>query len=98
MVQARSPPIHRGSKMPWRVDMRPVVRGDREKFYGPRLAARQLTRFESRKHRKHSRQRLLVIGVLDARPEPRRVRGYRVFKRAGKVNQSHVLTVFLSGL
>src|SRR5271157_2876366 len=86
--------IHRGSKMPWRVDMGPVVGGNHETFYCPRLAARQLTRFESRKHRKHPRQRLLVIGVLDARPKPRRIRGYSVFKRSGKVNESHAFTIF----
>src|SRR5208282_1190234 len=70
--------VHCGSKMPGRVDMGPVVRGDSEKFYGPRLSPRQLTRFQPRKHRKHPRQRLLVIGVLDVRPKPRRVRRYGV--------------------
>src|ERR1035438_82780 len=81
--------IHRGSKMPWRVHMGSVVRRDGEKFHSPCLAARQLIRFESWKHPEHSSERLLVIGVLDARPKPRRVRGHCVLKRSGKVNESH---------
>jgi len=39
-----------------------------------------------------------VIGVLDVRLKPRRVRGYRVFKWSGKVNESHASTFFWSKL
>jgi hypothetical protein len=76
--------------MPGRVDMRSVMRSSGQKFHRPRLTARQFIRFEPWKHPKDSSERLLVIGILDPRPQPRRIRGHRIFKRPGKVNQSHI--------
>jgi hypothetical protein len=76
--------------------MRTVVRTNGEKLHGPRFAPRQLAGFNTWKHSQHSCERLLVIGVIDARPEAGWVRGYGILKRAGEINQPHASTACIN--
>ena len=79
--------IHGGMEVPGRVQMRPVVGGERYLLHRPALAIRQIFRLQPVEELQHPRQALLVIDILDGRVIARRIGRHVVLQGNGDIDQ-----------
>ena len=82
--------VHRTGEMPWRVEMRAIVRGDRHTLDRRAFAVRQLFDLEAGEYLRELLGAFAVIDVLDARQHVRRIRSNAGFEGDGKVDDPHV--------
>ncbi len=80
--------VHRWMVVPWRIEMRPVVGRKGDPLDRPPLPVRQVLLLEAREKWQDLRQALLMIDVLDLRPEARRVGRDVVLQRGGDVDEA----------
>jgi hypothetical protein len=88
-LQRRLAAIHRTGEMPWRVEMRAIVRGDRHTLDRRAFAVRQLLDLEAGEYLRELLGAFAVIDVLDTRQHVRRIRSNAGFEGDGKIDDPH---------